>query len=284
MVRKGIITGATVQMNFSKFGYDALATFLINVESNQLDKVMSYIGKMTEVRAYRQYNSVYNIRAVAILRDLNQLDHFKQAIKRMLPTMGLRTYLWTDTRNIPENLSLNYPLEKMSQKSVFCLAAGEHKCLQPLKIDDLDKQIIKKLTIDGRASFVEIAKELETSIDTVVKRYHKLKNDGVIKVSIQIDPNKIGYTSILDFNISFTCAQDLSSTVIESLAKINDVIIITKISGDYDLQLTAMIKNVEQSFAIQDQIARTCGITKIEVNARKIPTKWPTALQHISTI
>jgi histidyl-tRNA synthetase len=75
----------------------------------------------------------------------------------------------------------------------------------------------------------------------------------------------------------------LSTTVVESLAQIPDIIIITKTSGDYDLQVTAMIRDISESFAIQDQIARISGITKIEVSSRKIPDKWPTPQQYIST-
>ena len=76
---------------------------------------MELIGKITEVRAYRQYNSVYNVRAVATLRDLNELDHVKQVIKRKLPTLGLKTYIWTGVRNIPENLNLTGALKESSE-------------------------------------------------------------------------------------------------------------------------------------------------------------------------
>ncbi len=121
------------------------------------------------------------------------------------------------------------------------------------------------------------------STDTVVKRYHKLKEKGAMKVSIQINPNRIGYTSILDFNIAFTTPGDVSNPLVESLAKIPDVIIITKTSGDYDLQFSAMIRDTAQSFEIQDEISRINGITKIEAGARKIPDKWPTPQQYLST-
>lgn len=282
MEKKGIISGATTQMNFAHFGFDALATMLISVEAQQIEEVMEFIGKITEVRAHRQYNSVYNIRGVATLRNLNELDYVKQAIKRKLPAMTLKTYIWTGVRNIPENLNLN-PKEiiesnqSSSDRATFATAADK------IIIDDLDKQIVEKLTLNGRASFTQIAKELGISTDTVVKRYRRLKKKGTIKVSIQINPNKIGYTSILDFNIAFTPPTSDSNLVVDSLAKIPDVIIITKTSGDYDLQLTAMIRDVEQGFDMQDQIAKICGVTKIEVAARKIPERWPTSQQYIST-
>jgi len=283
MEEKGVINGATVQINFGSFGFDALATFLIGIEAQQLEQAMELIRNITEIRSYRQYNSVFNIRSVATLRNLNELDYLKQVIRRKLPTVGLKTYIWTGVRNIPENLNFTG-----AQKNVYGIeqsdqAPEDRKLSEKITVDDLDKQIASKLALDGRESFTKIAQEMGVSTDTIVKRYHRLKEKGAIKVSIQINPNKIGYTSILDFNIAFTRPGGLSNPVVESLAKIPDVIIITETSGDYDLQLSAMIRDTAQSFDMQDQIARISGITKIEVGARKIPESWPTPQQYIST-
>jgi Lrp/AsnC family transcriptional regulator for asnA, asnC and gidA len=281
MEKKGIIAGATVQINFAHFGNDALATLLISVEPQQIDKAMEFIGEIPEIYAFKQYNSVYNVRAFATLRDLKELDHIKYVIKRKLPAMSLKTYIWTGVRNIPENLNIAGTLtvesnQKNSEQAI--LSPGER-----IIIDEVDKQIMEKLTLDGRASFTKVAKEVGLSTDTVIKRYNKLKEKGSMKASIQINPNKIGYTSILDFNIAFMSPEGLSNRVVDSLAKIPDVIVITKTSGDYDLQLSTMVRDTAQSFAIQDQIAKTCGTTKIETSARKIPDKWPTPQQYIST-
>ncbi len=285
MEKKGIITGSTVQINFESLGYEALASLLISVESQQIDQVMEYIGKIVEVRAYRQYNNVYNIRAVAVLKDLNGLDHVKTAIRRHLPPAALRTYLWTAVRNIPENLQLsldkkNSGMLNKEQKSSLLTAKS---VADKVKIDEIDSMIISHLELNGRVPFNQIAKEIGSSTDTVVKHYQKLKKANVIKVSIQIDPKKIGYTSILDFNIAFASPSYSSATIVESLVEIPDVIIIAKTSGDYDLQLTAMIRDVEQMFTIQEEIARISGITKIENSARKIPDRWPTQRQYLST-
>jgi DNA-binding Lrp family transcriptional regulator len=282
MEKKGIIKGATIQINFALFGDAALATFLISIESQQMEQAMGFTEKITEVRAYRQYNSVYNLRAVATLKDLNELDHVKQLIKWKLPIIGMKTYIWAGVRNIPENLNFtraSVTLEGRSQN----LEPVTNRLSNEIKIDDLDRQIVQRLTVNGRISFTKIAKEIGLSTDTVVKRYHKLKENGAIKVSVQINPNVIGYGAILDFNIAFTTSESLTNTIVESLSKIPDVIIITKTSGDYDLHLTAMVRDIAHSFDIQDQISRVSGITKIEASARKIPDRWPTPQQHIST-
>ena len=282
MEKNGIITGSTIQMNFDIFGYDALVNLLISVEAQQIEQVMNCIGRITEVHAYRQYNNIYNIRAVAILRNLNDLDYVKSAIRRQLPMIAIRTYIWTAVRNIPENLQI-MPIQKNIEKNdetiedTIVLSQTEKP-----KIDELDLQIVDQLTINGRMPFSKIAEKLNISTDTVLKRYHKLRKKGAMKVSIQINPNKIGYHAILDFNIASTSPVN-SSTTVGLLSKIPDVIIVTRTSGDYDLQLTAMIRDVEQFFRLQEEIARTPGVTKIETSARKIPSNWPTQRQHIST-
>ena len=143
--------------------------------------------------------------------------------------------------------------------------------------------IVEELASNGRASFSGIARKIGTSTDTVAKRYRKLVTNGVLKVSIQIDPNMLGYHSILDFNIAIASLAGNTLEIVEALAKIPDIVIITKTSGDFDLQLTAMITDVEHMFGIQDEITRTLGVTKIETSARKIPKTWPTPRQYIST-
>jgi Lrp/AsnC family transcriptional regulator for asnA, asnC and gidA len=281
MRNQGIIEGATIQVNFGHLGYDALATLLIIVEAQQMEQAMEFIEKISEVHAHRQYFSVYNVRAFAVLRNLSELDNIKQVIKRKLPTMGLRNYIWTGVRNIPENL--NVLDNGTTENNQFSLGKPSSFSGEEIVIGQLDNQIIEKLTLDGRASFTQIAKEIGLSTDTVVKRYHKLRKNGTLKASIQINPSKIGYKSMLDFNVAFSTPGSFSDTVVDSLAKIPNITIITKTSGDYDLQVTALIKDVSDIFALQDEISRISGVTKIEVSARKIPDKWPTPLQYIST-
>ena len=281
--RKGIIKGATVQLNFSHFGYDALATLLIKVDPQRIEQAMEFIEKITEIRAYRQYDSVYNVRATVTLKDLNQLDTVKQLIREKLPTIGLKTYVWTGVRNIPENLDLNVSAQRR-KKTPGALSHDHAVQSGRVEIDELDEKIVQKLTADGRTSFSQIAKELGISTHTVIKRYQRLRNGGAIKVSVQINTNKLGYSSILDLNIAFTTFRGLSINIVDAIAKIPNVIIITRTSGDFDLQVTAIVRDLKESFSIQDKIAQIDGVTQIEASTRKIPDSWPTPQQYISTV
>jgi len=261
-------------------GFDAMATLLIKVNPQQIQQAMELIKKVCDINVYQQYNSVYNVRVVAILRDLNELDRLKQVIREKLSTLAFRTYVWMGTRTIPENLNLpGAPTDKTCNEEIKRNIPSTN-----FAVDELDYKIIRCLSIDGRRSFSDIAEDLGVSNHTVIKRYDRLRENGVLKVLVQINLNKIGYVAILDLNIAFTTIRGISINIVDLLAKIPDVIIITKTSGDFDLQVTAMVKDLEQVLNIQDEISRIDGVTQIEASIRKIPEKWPVQQQQISTI
>jgi Lrp/AsnC family transcriptional regulator for asnA, asnC and gidA len=281
MEKRGIIKGATTQIHFGKFGHDALVTLLIKVDAQQIEQAIEALEKLTDIRTYRQYNSLYNIRAIATLKDLNELDYVKHIIREKLPTISFKTYIWAGTRNIPDNLNLldasSIKQHKFNSKTTN---DGHHET----NIDETDQKIANVLCHDGRASFSKIAKQLGLSTHTVIKRYEKLKKSGKLKVAIQINPNKLGYSALLDLNVAFTTIRGLSINIVDMLSRIPDVIVITRTSGDFDLQVTAMVRNLKQVFNIQEEIARINGVTQIEASLRKAPDRWPTPQQYISTI
>jgi Lrp/AsnC family transcriptional regulator, regulator for asnA, asnC and gidA len=280
MEKKGIINGATTQINVNFMGFDAMATLLIKVNPQQIQQAMELIKKVSDINVYQQYNSVYNVRAVAILRDLNELDRLKQVIREKLSTLAFRTYIWMGTRTIPENLNLPGASADKAHTEVIKRNAPP----TGFAVDELDYKIIRHLSVDGRRSFSDIAETLGVSNHTVIKRYNRLRKHGVLKVLVQINLNKIGYVAILDLSIAFTTIRGVSINIVDLLAKIPDVIIITKTSGDFDLQVTAMVRDLEQVLNIQDEISRIDGVTQIEASMRKIPEKWPVQQQQMSTI
>ncbi len=265
-------------------GFPAVATIQFNVDSSQKDQVIERLRKMPNIVFILQFNVIQNIRVITRLRDLSELDHIKEIIRRQNPVKDLKTHLWIDVKNAPQNLVLLPPGEETQE-----LPCGTNYPTQipprPARaksIDEVDRKIIEKLSRNGRASFRKIAQEIGISTDTVAKRYERLRRDGVIKVSVQLDLTKLGYQAILDFSLAFMSQQE-TSAIVGEIAKIPDVTIIIKTSGEYDLQVTAIIREIKQLFEIQERISRIPNITKLETSARKAPPVWPTANQYIST-
>ena len=69
-------------------------------------------------------------------------------------------------------------------------------------LDDTDRFILERLTVDARASFRGMARELGVSPDTVIGRYRKMVERGVIRGSTTVfDPVELGYQGMAAFHI-----------------------------------------------------------------------------------
>ena len=280
MEKDGTIVGATVQADYKCLGYLAIATLLLNVESQHVESALERLRQISSLLVIRQFNSRYSIRLIAKLKSLKELDQIREAIRLHNSVIDIRTYFWLDMRNTPENLSFGIAENQNGSLSERILKTCGFQ--QSFAIDEIDLAIVEKLSQNGRMSFRKISKEIGITADTVIRRYKRLVDSGNMKVSIQINPEKLGYCANLDFSIAFACQQE-TDVILKNLSKIPDVIIILKTSGDYDLHVTAMARDTEQQFRIQEEIAKIPNIARLETAARRIPCEWPTRTQHIST-
>ncbi|GAH45703.1 unnamed protein product, partial [marine sediment metagenome] len=65
------------------------------------------------------------------------------------------------------------------------------------KVDELDLEILKILSIDSRKNKSTIAEDLKRSPNTIIKHVKDLEEAGIIKnYGIQIDYEKLGYNII----------------------------------------------------------------------------------------
>lgn len=62
----------------------------------------------------------------------------------------------------------------------------------PLNLDEIDIALLESLTKDGRKSFNQIAREIQTSAPTVKKRFDRLVSAGLIKaIRVDLDVDKL---------------------------------------------------------------------------------------------
>ncbi len=239
---------------------------------------------MPEVYSYYIRGVKGNIDVVVILKTLEQLNEIKDSIKKSFTIFEMKTAIWTDVKEMNDNLAIIPNSAKKLAKSTQGNIKKETTQSNKITIDEIDKKIADKLAEDGRISMDTLSKELGISADSANKRYEKLKNNGVLKVTIQINPSLIGYQALCVFFTS--TANEKSYSVTDKLRLIPNIISVMKTSGDYDLQIYAMVQNIDQLLYIQEQIGKIPGISKIEPEILRLSeqlTKWPSPRQYIST-
>jgi len=277
-----VIVGATIQFNFQKLGYSGVASTNLSVESQDFENTLDRLGKISNIRSVTPlYNSPFNISAIFTLKELSDLECMKQVLCRQNRITSIRTFIWTDVRNIPENIFGN------SAENEGYKAFLESTLLRTQKetpnIDESDMRIIDLLSVNGRLPFSNIARQIGSSTATVSRKYERLKNNNLIKVSIQINPAKVGFQCILAINLSLA-NPDETNEVTNRLSEITGVSYILKISGSYDLSLSALVKDCNDIIEINKQILKIPNIKGIEANLRPLPKSWPTPRQYISTL
>jgi Lrp/AsnC family transcriptional regulator for asnA, asnC and gidA len=142
-------------------------------------------------------------------------------------------------------------------------------------MDEIDLHIIEKLTIDARLSFRKIAEELKISPDTVINRYQKLQEKGVIRGStVVINPKKVGYHCMVAFLIDASSLHILgneanpvdSSLILDKLISMPNIILATKTVGDHDLLAIGVSRDFKHLMHMTHEIARIPGVKDIQVS------------------
>jgi len=111
-------------------------------------------------------------------------------------------------------------------------------------MDDIDMKIISLLQEDSRLSFNKIAQKLGISVGTALNRVKSLEDKGVLKgYTAIVDPNKVGYG--LTAVILIQAEGKHLSNVEEEVAKINNVISVYDVTGDFDFVVIARFKDRE---------------------------------------
>lgn len=129
-------------------------------------------------------------------------------------------------------------------------------------LDNIDKQLIQVLQIDGRKSFADLAPLVGLSQAAVRQRVNRLIEQGVIQIVGVTDPLALGFNVVA--MIGITAQGDLEA-VADRLCKIecSDYVVIT--AGRYDLLLELTCEDNDHLLAVLNEEIRCIpGVTHAE--------------------
>ena len=110
-------------------------------------------------------------------------------------------------------------------------------------MDELDRQIIALLQMDGRASNAKIAREVGVSEGTVRRRLRRLILDDVVKVIAVPNLEKMGYSTTA--MIGLQTAPGKSDLVADAIARLDEVHYVSITTGSYDIFVWVGLESAE---------------------------------------
>lgn len=102
-----------------------------------------------------------------------------------------------------------------------------------IELDEIDKAIIEKLQLDGRAAFSQMAQELNVSPGMIRIRYNRLVENGCLKVVAITNPVQMGFDTMGLIGIKVEGNKLLE--VANKIAAFDEVVYLVITSGSYDL-------------------------------------------------
>lgn len=131
-----------------------------------------------------------------------------------------------------------------------------------MKLDELDRKIVNALQENGRLSNIEVASRVGLSHSSCSRRIARLERGGVIVgYRALTDRNKLGLTVraycgvVRDSNVGW-------KELAESLAKVEGVVSVFAVSGDVDLMLEIVAKDMQHySHVVLQDVFNTAGVS-----------------------
>jgi Lrp/AsnC family transcriptional regulator, regulator for asnA, asnC and gidA len=114
---------------------------------------------------------------------------------------------------------------------------------QPEILDETDLKVLEILRKDGRATFAEIAGQLNVSPGMIRQRYNRLVNQGYLKVVAITNPVHRGLKTMALIGIRTNGNQMLK--VADKIAKLKNVVYLVVVSGRYDIMIEVFCRDHE---------------------------------------
>ncbi|BCJ48411.1 AsnC family transcriptional regulator [Actinoplanes ianthinogenes] len=136
--------------------------------------------------------------------------------------------------------------------------------MDPLTLDDLDRQLAHALQVDGRASFSQIAAVLGASDRTVARRYQRLRSTGALRVVGLPYAGALGH---VDWLIRMRCTPDAAMPVATALARRADTSWVSVMSGGTEIScITRTRKQAEDGELLLQRLPRNSRVTSVSAH------------------
>lgn len=223
------------------FGVACILWKLTNTNSVSLKEIIQKIQNHKSINWCAQLCGTYDIISTLPYRNLQDLS---QVISELSSSIGkyLKEYellLYIDEYVFDRTGLI---LEQESEKSLVKKISFNK--LNNTKLDDVDINILKSLSINSRIKNKEISKKIGISEDSVRNRIFSLEKKEVITgYTVSIDPTKIGYEGyFLGLHINHM-TYELEMKIAYFCKIFPYIVFCAKTSGKYNVVITLFAKN-----------------------------------------
>lgn len=144
-------------------------------------------------------------------------------------------------------------------------------------LDDIDRQLIAALQLNGRKSFKEIAEETGIPASSVRYRVQRLEDSGTLQIVGIANPLSIGFDRLA--LIGVRCLPGKARQVCQDLAKLTESSYVVLTTGAYDVMVEVVCRDLEHyTELLYDRLQLIEGVSATEtffvLEAHKLAYGW----------
>ncbi len=133
-----------------------------------------------------------------------------------------------------------------------------------LKIDGIDKKILRMLMADARTPILEIARNVGISGAAIHQRLRKLEKSGLIAGSkFIVNPSVLGYTTTAYVGVYFDKAAE-GTLIIKFLKRIPEILECHYTTGNWSVFLKTICKSNDHLMQVLHNIQDIKGVSRTE--------------------
>ncbi|GAA2048748.1 Lrp/AsnC family transcriptional regulator [Williamsia deligens] len=132
-------------------------------------------------------------------------------------------------------------------------------------LDPIDEQIVHALQIAPRVGFARMGEVLDIGETTAARRYRRLRRDGLVRVTLAVDPAALGLTV---WHARIRCRPDGAEVVAEALGRRDDVSWVAIDAGGWEVTCSVRSTAGDQAQRlITRQLPKSQSVLDVEVAA-----------------
>lgn len=134
--------------------------------------------------------------------------------------------------------------------------------LTKLQLDHIDREIVRMLSEDGRATYSHMSKAVGVSVGTVRNRVTALRDSGVLHLNVWLDPYRVGLGIAATFLIRVEAG--LLDEVTAAITDLESTGYVAVVAGDHDLMVDAFFRDVPHlNEVLQHDVRSIAGVISV---------------------
>lgn len=132
----------------------------------------------------------------------------------------------------------------------------------PPALDNLDREIIGLLKIDGRMSFTEVSKKLDLPEATARYRVQRLLKSKIVKIHATPNPEHLGTPRVVI--VQLFVENNKIEAVAETLAGIEEVQFVAITAGHHNIVIDVCFGTHDEMLAFYEKLHKVSGVIRYE--------------------